>query len=374
MSSATRSIFIFRSLPFSSDARTARHALLFANEYNIRFVCWGNKNSDSADSSFPLPRRRGAFVYMSLGYVLFSFFIAAYVLRHARKGDICIFMDLETAFPAIFISKLLGAFAIFDIVDPFFLVKPVRPKVFFCWLEECVANKAHLVLIPDEMRRIPYRSKLQGATVLVVENVPSFTGTDRPSTFDVAVTNGSAVTLGYFGGLEPKHRGLEDILTLVIQNHRFRLSIGGSGELADFIETAASKCERIKYVGQYDYASLPTLVSEVDIIVGLYYKTRELHRYASPNKYYEHMYFGKPLLTSALTPFAEKVKLLQSGWVVEDGYDFLCEWELYLTSDDVSQYTKNAGNAWGEIFSDYYLMKRCEIKTLLDLDNQVRLS
>lgn len=361
MSSITRHAIIFRSLPFSYDARTARHELVFRNEYVVDFVCWGSSKGERGYSSFSLPRKRGAFAYMALGYISFSIYLVYFVLRFVRKSDICIFMDLETAFPALLLSKWMGAQAIFDIVDPFFLVKPVRPRLFFRWLEEFVANNASLVFIPNEMRRAPYAGQLRQAKVLVVENVPSFMGSRPAAASKSDKSSESPITLGYFGGLEAKHRGLEDVVMLVTEDPRLRLIIGGWGELADAMNSASKMCKRIEFVGPFDYNNLPMLVARVDILVGLYYQTRELHRYASPNKYYEHFYFGKALLTSALTPFSGAIENLDSGWVVQDGTEHLRNWAKSLTSKEIVRKGCHAADVWAKTYQNYYQLIRAKI-------------
>jgi glycosyltransferase involved in cell wall biosynthesis len=356
-------LHIFRSLPFTADARTGRNANLFEVDGNVKIVCWGNTVNESKDSCFFLKRLQGSPLYMSFGYLIYSLYICCYILKNVKQRDICVFMDLETAFPAIFISKIIGAISIFDIVDPFFLVKPVKFKKLFCNIEEYVSRKSNIVFVPHQLRKSIYENRLESGRVVIVENVPSL-GSFCMNKGDEEI-NENRIVLGYFGGLT-HHRGIEDILRLVKENNRLCLVIGGLGALEGLVKTASSECNRIEYVGLFSYDQLPSLMDRTNITIGLYYKSLELHRYACPNKYYEHMCFGKPLLTSEHIPCASSVVCNNSGWVVDDGYEALRKWSNEILPHDILKKGQCAITSWGSFYANYYHDKKLEINEIIN--------
>lgn len=351
-----KNLHIFRSLPFHADSRTLRNSYLFDIEGSVKFVCWGNSKDESKDSGFFLKRKKSA-LYMMTSYVIYSLYVCYYVLFKVKKGDICLFMDLETAFPAVFVAKIKKVFSIYDIVDPFCFVKPVMFKNFFKSLEEIVSNFSNLTFLPHNLRRYIYINELLRSKIVIVENVPVF---DCYEIKNKKIVKNKMITLGFFGGMTD-NRGIQNLLKLVQKNDNLVLKIAGCGPLEDVVRSAEKTCDRIKFLGAYKYDDLPKLIENVDIIVGLYYMSSILHKYACPNKYYEHLYFGKPLLTSTGIPFAGDIKKNNTGWIVGDDYEALVEWLLTFSWNDVNLFASNASNLWRETYSTYYKNKKNEI-------------
>ena len=153
------------------------------------------------------------------------------------------------------------------------------------------------------------------------------------------------MTFGYFGTLEA-HRGLEDLVTLVKTNPYTRLKIGGRGPLTEWINQAAYLCGRIEFCGSYTVSELPGLVYDVDVYCSLYNESKPLHRYAAPNKFFEHMALGVPVLMSSGTPYADDVLANETGWVLDDGLVALQSWyEMYKFNAGVFELAANKAQA-----------------------------
>lgn len=167
------------------------------------------------------------------------------------------------------------------------------------------------------------------------------------------------MTFGYFGTLET-YRGLEDIVKLAMENEAVRFRVGGRGALEPFIRDASASCARIEFVGEYLPTDLPALTRSVDVYCSLYYSSKTLHRYAAPNKFFEHLALGLPVLMSAKTPYANDVVDDGTGWVIEDGYALLQAWvtEMHLSSDAFECAANNAQKKWRSKYQDWLVRQQ----------------
>jgi glycosyltransferase involved in cell wall biosynthesis len=98
-----------------------------------------------------------------------------------------------------------------------------------------------------------------------------------------------------------------------------------------------------------------------DVVAGLYYTSLANHRFAAPNKYFEHLLVGRPLLTSAGTPPGRKVEEHDTGWAVEDGAAPVAAVLAQAVADPaaVERKARNAGALWRRRFPDYFPRALC---------------
>jgi glycosyltransferase involved in cell wall biosynthesis len=71
--------------------------------------------------------------------------------------------------------------------------------------------------------------------------------------------------------------------------------------------------------GRVSHAEAMRRMSEADVVALLYDPSIQANRYAAPNKFYEAMMLGRPVVVSEGTPMAEWVAADDCGWVVPYG-------------------------------------------------------
>ena len=102
------------------------------------------------------------------------------------------------------------------------------------------------------------------------------------------------------------------------QQHEFHFYGGASDSV---IKQVIDLCERycnIKYHGVFKSPDdLPKIYNEIDIVVACYDINSLNERIAEPNKLYESIFFCKPIIVSAQTYLANRVKKLGCGFVLE---------------------------------------------------------
>jgi glycosyltransferase involved in cell wall biosynthesis len=276
-----------------------------------------------------------------------------YSLKHLRGGDTLLCIDLETALLGLFAAKLRGARVHYDMADPFYLTKPVPLKSFWRWLESKYISMADLATAPHASRfDLFFDSPLAHARV--VENVPDIRAVTTRHQFQTDCHGHHVLTLGYFGTLG-RHRGIEDLLSFVQHHPQTRLKIGGLGPLQEQIEIAARQCPRVHFVGAYQPEELASLTRDVDVYCSLYYSNKPLHRFAAPNKYYEHLALGIPILISDCTPNATDVLNNGTGWVISDGRQALDDWYKQVRREVATfeRFARRAGELWSARYADW---------------------
>lgn len=349
-------ILILRALPYGADSRAVRWGQIYS-AHPTSWGCWGSKDPAHQASNILKNRPSTGYWGFVFGYCKFIFAAFFFAYHRLSAGDTVVCVDLETAVPGMLAARLRGARVHFDVADPFDLAKPVPLKRFFRWLEWWVAKHADVVTVPHSSRLDLYGRPLTNAQI--VENVPLLPFMQQLRTFLKDANGQAAMTFGYFGTLET-HRGLEDIVKLTMENEAVCFKVGGRGALESFIRKASASCPRIEFVGEYLPADLPGLTRGVDVYCSLYYLSKPLHRYAAPNKFFEHLALGLPVLMSANTPYAKDVVEGETGWVIEDGYESLQAWfastRLYKSAFESA--SENAQKKWQSSYQNWLTQQK----------------
>ena len=350
-------VLILRAMPFGADSRALRWAAIYAPK-TIEWGCWGSTAKEHKARNILDERPRTGLFSFAMGYtafVLMSFFFA---LKRLRRGDILLCIDLETALLGALAAKLRGATCHYDMADPFYLAKPVPFKRMWKCIEAMYIRSAAIATAPLASRFHIFFQKIP-ANCRVVENVPDLTANTTARNFLPVIGSQRQLTLGYFGTIE-YHRGIEDLLQFVKTHPNTRLLIGGRGPLTELVKSEAQTCDRIQFTGEYLPHQLHELVRHVDVYCSLYYKSKALHLFAAPNKYYEHLALGIPILMSASTPYASDVLQNGTGWVVTDGLSAIENWYLQI-SNDVDAFVRCAERArglWTDRYADWMTRQR----------------
>ncbi|SCK09375.1 glycosyltransferase [Vogesella sp. LIG4] len=348
-------IFLRSQLP-KTDSRLQRYLQaveLLAGESII--VGWDRSNSTRPGLNEFLYKRKtriggGWANLMSL--LCWNYFIVCKLWQLRKKYHTIHAIDLDTAIPALIFANILHKRLIFDIYDKYTDSRhfPAVLRFFADKIERTCANRASSLILADECRReqleLPHRE-----SIVILENIPA---PIQVQPMHIHKPGNIKITLAYVGILEPQHRGLEDLLRVVANRDSVQLLIAGDGGLRKFIEEYASKYEHIRYFGPVGREKAMGILASCDIQVGLYYKTIRNHYFAAPNKYYEHLMMGKPLVTTVGTPPGVKVQLFNTGYALNEGQLPLSSWLNTINPNEIKLKGSNALNLWQSNYSDYF--------------------
>jgi glycosyltransferase involved in cell wall biosynthesis len=261
-------------------------------------------------------------------------------------------VDFDTAVIAWLFNRLTGTPFIYDIYDHYPDSRGIKGWLRwpFDWLERRVIAAASLVILADEFR-VAQHGPIAPAKLMVIENVPDV---EAPAQGRAAEPD-QPLRIGYLGTLEPRFRGLEDLYSAIQGLGDVELHIAGAGALEPQVKQWAAASPAVHYHGPVAHERGLQLLAGCDIIVGFYYLAVPNHLFAAPNKYFEHLLLGKPLLTSLGTPPGRKVVAHDSGWAVDDNAAAIgAALSEALAKPELLQLKgANAARIWAENYADY---------------------
>lgn len=280
------------------------------------------------------------------GLIMWCFFVYWNLLKNFRRYKVihaCDFDAVILAFPL----KLFGKKIVFDIYDS---SRYRKAEIFMC-------KKSDMLILPNKLRFEQLGIKQTDVKrFLEIENVPQFeTRPNGDSVIDIS----KPIKLAYVGVFQRNIRGLENLLKLVDEDNRFELDIAGSGDsFDDIVYNYSRKCHRIHFHGVVNYKKALEIMGDSHFIIALYYLLAPIHKFASPNKYYESLFLNIPIITSSGTLVGNQVKNNDTGYVISDDYPSLKNlfsdiFENYFIEEYDSK-KKNCSSLWAQKYSSYF--------------------
>lgn len=174
-------------------------------------------------------------------------------------------------------------------------------------LEITIINQANLTIICNEERKWQIRHA-HPPKLLVIHNSPDLRGIELPhheEKYDYA----------YCGSLAPM-RLLKEIFNLYDIHKNLHVAIGGFGIYDTIAEKLASKYENFSFKGVLSYSEVLQIEGSSKILSAIYDPSITNHKLAAPNKFYESMALGKPLIVCEGTGIDKIVKKENLGIVI----------------------------------------------------------
>lgn len=165
--------------------------------------------------------------------------------------------------------------------------------------KESVNQCDHIITVVEEMKERVKKLGFSGKRIIVLPNTPDIRGLKiHKNTPDK-----NYLTLFYTGGLN-FHRGLQ----IVIRGFRFiverypniRLWIVGSGSFKTFLERLTNELDLENYIhffGWKEQDEIFGLLAQSDIALIPHLKSEQTDN-SSPNKFFQYMLMGKPIISS----------------------------------------------------------------------------
>jgi len=281
-------------------------------------------------------------------------FVYKYLKLHSDVSTIhaC---DLNSAFPAA-IFKVLhkrSVSLIFDACD-WYSANFVKNKL-LSWLfnimERFTVHETNELIICEPEREEQIQFKLQKKP-LVMPNIPDIDVNKITEVQERFKFNNEKPVLAYMGFFGAD-RFLEQLLTLA-EREPFNLLIAGYGnkEVMDKCKKVAIR-DNVKYFGRVDIADGLNMENAADVVYAMYCKNIPNHIYAAPNKYYEAMMLGKPLITTKGTIPGGKVEKYGTGWAIEESVEELRILLRGLNKADIEERGQRASFLWDKSFKNY---------------------
>lgn len=261
-------------------------------------------------------RRLGPYYPMSghlsyfLGTPLFVARVGIELLR--LRPQLVHASDVEAMMGVVLFQALGGrARVVFNIHDNFSLRNNASPlaRRGMARVERWLGARADVVLVPDETR-LELLAPWQPANAVVVPNVPSEDPGYAPR------VPGRVLRL-FVGGWLSWLRGFRELGELMASRPDTELVVCGFGP--DDVTGFVRELPRTTFLGQVTQREALQAAASCDLAVALYDPQVELNRYASPNKVFDALSVGRPLIINREAQIARMVERERVGFVVTYG-------------------------------------------------------
>ena len=345
---------------------------LFDAGYDIVLVGRVKKNSLPLNKRkynvvrFNLIFEKGFLFYLNFNCRLFLFLIV-------NKADILVANDLDTLLPNYLASKLKRIPIAYDNHEYFTGVPELvnRPFVRSVWkkIERFIFPKLKFIYTENESKRKLYEEEYN-VPLSVVRNLPVF-ASDKVESIKRPDWIGNRKVILYQGAVN-KDRGLEEMVSAMAYLDEFVLLIIGSGDVFSAIKekvVTLKLMDRIYLYGQLPFEELPSYTAIADVGISIEKDTNISYRYCLPNKIFDYINAGVPVLASSLLEMKSIVEHYNVGIVLtsHQPIDIANTIKKMFSDESKIQYWKDNCNK-----ASKQLNWGIEEKVLLDLYSKIK--
>ena len=303
-----------------TDNRVAKTCLVLGN-LNYEVILVGRKKRNSPQMNqrnyawkrFRLPFEKGPFFYLTLNLRLFLFLLG-------RKVDLIYANDLDTLAPCYFVSKVKNTRLIYDTHELFTEVPELtsRPKIQNIWLKiesSIFPRLKHVITVNDSIAKI-YRQKYNVA-VSAVRNVPEYDkdNISRNTRKELKLRDEDFILIIQGSGLN-KDRGIEEAVSAMQHCTDCVLLLVGDGDVIPKAKkmVAEKKMEsKVRFIPRRPYKDLMRITRLADLGLLLDKNTSLNQGLALPNKLFDYIHAGIPILSTNLTEISKIIKQYEVG-------------------------------------------------------------
>jgi len=359
----------------SNDLRTDQRIRKMCNSIinlgnEVELVGRLKSDSKSLDRQYKTKRfkllfNKGALFYAELNIRLFFYLLFS-------KADRIHANDLDTLLPAFIVSKIRNKPLVYDTHEIFTEVPEIQNRwVKKVWvaIENWIFPKLENVITVNKSISKFYKNKFDKNSIAVIRNIPerklNIKKTNRnslnlPEDKFIVIVQGTGINVD---------RGTEElILSLKILDNILLLIIGSGGAISD-LKIMVKKNElrdKVRFIQRLPFEEMMQYTINADLGITLDKPTSLNYKYSLPNKLFDYIRAGIPVLASNLIEVKHIVEEYNIGIVVSnvdpegiaiaiqtyrekgDGYKSEIKTNLLKASDEL-QWEKDA-----EVLSRFY--------------------
>ncbi len=301
---ATR-IIVSTSNDISTDNRVHKVCIeLLALGYDVTWVgrqLPGSKplNRPYKTKRFSLPFTKGALFYASLNIRLFFYLLFT-------KADVFLANDLDVLLPNFLASRLKRKKLVYDTHEYFLGVPEIQhnplAKTVWTKIEQWIFPKLDYVFTVNQSIAKLYK-KDYGKELMVFRNIsiaPTITRwktrkeLNLPEDQFLFINQGSGINTD---------RGMEEALSAIAEIENAALLLVGSGDVIPALKKQVAQeqlSHKVIFVDRVPYAELMQYTHAANVGLSLDKDTNINYRYSLPNKLFDYIFCGIPVLCSNL--------------------------------------------------------------------------
>lgn len=242
-----------------------------------------------------------------------------WLVRQRREYQVIHACDFDTVLPALLCKAFYKKKVVYDIFDfyaemlratPAALVRLIRA------IDLKAIDKADAVILADRSRlqqiEGSHPKRLQLIYNTTEDVLSQLASGQAPGKRD------SGLHIAYVGNIQVE-RGLLTLLDLLQEHPDWTLDLAGFGGDEDQIRSKAQALPNVSWHGRVPYELGLQLSYRADVLFATYDPAIPNNRYASPNKIFEAMMLGKPIIVARGTNMDRITATEDCGLIVEYG-------------------------------------------------------
>lgn len=331
------SVILIRSNPVRPYPRLEKMAnCLIKNGHKVHILAWDRDNDYNAKTEvLTLPSGtvnitrigiKGQFsggVKKNLkGLLGFQRFIKKWLYENKNSYDVIHAYDFDTGFTASRCAKRLCKKFIYDIPDYYVDSHGLKDTMLGKLIkrsEDSIISNADATIICTEERREQIRDA-SPRELVVIHNTPNI-----EENGNLHYVESDKLRIVYVGILG-RTRFIDKIAEVVAERNDCEFHIAGfGGGLEEYFKKKAEECDRIFFYGRLSYNQAIELEYGCDVMTAIYDPKVPNHYYAAPNKFYEALALGKPIIMARNTGMSKIVEANGIGVLIDYNTESLNE-------------------------------------------------
>lgn len=306
----------------NTDQRVHRTCLTLQKQgYNVTLI--GRKLPDSANLEKRTYACKRMFLFFKKGPAFYLFFnIRLFLLLLTKKRGLLVANDLDTLLANYLISKIKDWPIVYDSHEYFTEVPelqdaPLKKKIWSALEKRIIPKLKYCITVNNSIARL-YKEKYS-TTFIVIRNLPladkysplpKREDLDLPVDKDIIILQGSGINM---------HRGAEEAVEAMQNiNNAILLIIGGGDVINTLKKNVATHSldNKIKFIPKLPYEKLRDYTRNSTIGLSLDKDTNINYRYSLPNKLFDYIHCGVPVLGSNLPEVKNIIETYNVGQII----------------------------------------------------------
>jgi glycosyltransferase involved in cell wall biosynthesis len=310
-----------------NDPAIQKYANSLAHEgYDVTLLVWDRKNQIPIGNSTSFTTHcfkfNAPYDTISVFFYYPVWMMYEFIFLMKSDADIIHACDLDTLYPAIIVKIMRNkrfVYLIFDLYanhllyGKFLMIRTVIRSI-VAHIEKIGIGFADLLILVDESRM----EEVKGAKikkVIYVYNTPEEVSIQKE--YNLVKMSDNSIVI-FYAGIIHKDRGIWDMITAVKDLDDVELILAGPESNKKTILDEIN--EKIRHIGWIPtYEEIIAITNKVDILFRLSDPKDPVTKHASPNKLFEAMMCGKPIIVSDDSSMATIVRQNNCGLVVPYG-------------------------------------------------------
>ena len=290
-------IVLLRSNSVIYDPRVGKIIRSLSKRYSVEALGW-NREGISSETignytvNLKLFRLKAPFGKLSIVLYLPFFWIWVFFKLVSIRPMVVHACDLDTVFPCYIYRSLFRKKLVFDVFDRYAMAFiPLKFKFLYKLANSCeesLCNKSNVLIVVAE--NILETFKRCPKNYIIIRNCPEKYEVKRKSKDD-------DVLILVYTGIIIRNRGLERITEAIKNLSGVRLVMAGRVIDQEFLNQIL-EFSNVEYKGIMTHNESLELEASADVMMILYDLAIPIHRVANPNKTFEAMMFGMPVITN----------------------------------------------------------------------------